>query len=109
MPLLPAEPCLYPEDLFSDGSGPRQGDRWWVLHTRPRTEKALARRLFAYKHHFYLPLRQQRWKSNGRSFQSHLPLFSGYVFLRGDEQARLRALETNLVAQVLHVPDSGEL
>ena len=40
---------------------------------------------------------------------SHLPLFPGYLFLRGDSQARLQALETNLVANCLTVSDQVRL
>jgi transcriptional antiterminator RfaH len=40
---------------------------------------------------------------------SYLPLFPGYVFLLGDAQVRLGALETNLVAQVIPVVDQCQL
>jgi len=40
---------------------------------------------------------------------SYLPLFPGYVFLHGDGGARLAALETNLVAQVIPVVDQRQL
>ncbi len=43
MPLLPAEPYLYPENLFAESEAPSDGF-WWVLHTRPRAEKALRAR-----------------------------------------------------------------
>ena len=36
---------------------------------------------------------------------SYLPLFPGYVFLQGNGEVRLAALETNLVAHVLPVVD----
>jgi transcription antitermination factor NusG len=38
-----------------------------------------------------------------------MPLFPGYVFLHGDENARLAALRTNLVVNVLPVPDQRRL
>jgi transcriptional antiterminator RfaH len=110
MPLLPLEPFLFPEDLLS---GPAHGgagdDCWWVLHTRPRAEKALARQMLARSLGFFLPLYQKRWRSGGRLLSSHLPLFPGYVFLRGNPEARVRALETNLVARVLPVADQLSL
>lgn len=90
-------------------SGPDEVQRWWCLHTRPRSEKSLARKCLARRLSFFLPLYQRRWKNQGRSFQSYMPLFPGYVFLHGDSEARLAALETNLVAQVLNVPDPGQL
>jgi transcription antitermination factor NusG len=110
MPLLSLEPNVFPEDLLENARYSLDGaERWWVLHTRPRTEKCLARRFFACKLPFYLPLRQRRWKCKGRVFKSHMPLFPGYVFLHGDGEVRAKALETNLVAQALHVPDPSQL
>jgi transcriptional antiterminator RfaH len=110
MPLLPPEPFLFPEDLLSRAiPGLEEGSRWWVLHTRPRSEKGLARRLLARSTAFFLPLHQRQWKSRGRLFRSQLPLFPGYLFLHGDTQARLAALETNLVATCLPVTDQHQL
>ena len=83
--------------------------RWWVLHTRPRAEKALARRFLHYRLPFYLPLYERQIRSAGRLLRSYLPLFPGYVFLNGDDQGRLQAVQTNLVARVLPVEDQLQL
>lgn len=104
MPLLPSEPFLYPDDLLAEPDGPGAGP-WWVLHARPRAEKALARKFLGAGLDFFLPLCHKQWRNRGRLFTSYLPLFPGYLFLRGDGEARLRALETNQVAHVLPVPD----
>jgi transcriptional antiterminator RfaH len=110
MPLLPLEPFLYPEGLFTKPPSAGEGFLpWWVLHTKPRTEKALARRCLSRGVSFFLPQYQREWRSKGRLLRSHLPLFPGYLFLRGDEGARLQALETNLVARWLPVPDQERL
>lgn len=110
MPILPSEPSVFPGDLFSDSERvPEEGQRWMVLHTRPRAEKALARRCLARSLSFFLPLFEKRWRCRGRLLQSQLPLFPGYVFLLGDAQARLDALQTNLVAQCLPVEDQDRL
>jgi transcriptional antiterminator RfaH len=109
MPLLPLEPFLYPDTLLAE-AGPLPGPgRWWVLHTRPRAEKALARRFLSREVPFFLPLYKHSRRSRGRTLTSHVPLFPGYVFLHGDGGERLLALETNLVAQVLPVPDQSQL
>jgi transcriptional antiterminator RfaH len=108
MPLLGLEPSVYPDDLL-DGAAPGHGDSWWVLHTRPRAEKALARGLYRLKQTFFLPLYKKQWRGNGRLVTSHLPLFPAYVFLRGDGDARLAALQTNHVARTLDVLDGGAL
>jgi transcriptional antiterminator RfaH len=110
MPLLPLEPFLYPDDLLDQPpAADPAADPWWVLHTRPRAEKALARKLLGGQLDFFLPLYKKQWRSRGRLLSSHVPLFPGYVFLRGDGDVRLKALETNQVANVLPVPDRVRL
>jgi transcription antitermination factor NusG len=110
MPILPLEPFIYPDNLLiADAESTPGEERWWVLHTRPRAEKALARRLLSRTRPFFLPLFQKQWRSNGRSFRAHHPLFAGYVFLFGDTHDRLQALETNMVARVLPVEDQAEM
>src|SRR4051794_29535557 len=106
MPLLEAEPAMFPDTLFADPAVPGPGNgRWWVLYTRARMEKALARQLWGRGGPFYLPLHRHTWKANGRVRSSYLPLFTGYVFLHGDEDARAAALETNLLCATLAVAD----
>jgi transcription antitermination factor NusG len=110
MPYLPLEPFVWPNSLFEQAAPPPDQDgRWWVLRTRPRAEKALARHLLARDLRFFLPQYQKRSRSNGRNFDSFHPLFAGYMFLHGDGNDRLRALETNQIAQVLQVDDQVQL
>lgn len=110
MPILPLEPYVFPTGLMDDAqSASELGARWWALHTKPRAEKALARRLLRSEVGFFLPLYEKRWIQRGRRHCSHLPLFPGYLFLWGDGDARLASLATNLVAQVLPVPDQARL
>jgi transcription antitermination factor NusG len=103
MPLLPAEPFHYPANLFLDADA--KDDNWWVLHTRPRAEKSIARSLLASGCSFFLPVYEQTRKVKNRVQTSHLPLFSGYLFLRGSDETRGVALETNQVANCLPVVD----
>jgi transcriptional antiterminator RfaH len=115
MPLLPLEPYLFPSEIFdpfaADGNAGEDdaAKRWIVLHCRPRAEKSLARQLLARQVPFFLPLFQKQWRSNGRLQSSYLPLFPGYVFLHGDNAARVEALTTNLVVNVLPVADQPRL
>lgn len=110
MPLLEAEPRAFPDTMFSAPESLAElGGCWWVLYTRSRMEKALARKLRAREIPFYLPQYEQTWKSAGRKRTSFLPLFPGYVFLFGDEYARLAALETNLLCTTFRVPDQQRL
>jgi len=56
MPILPREPDLLPEELFDGFYRPESGERlWWVMHTRPRQDKSLARELWRRRIPFYLP------------------------------------------------------
>lgn len=90
---------------------PHLTERWWVAHTKPRNEKALALDLRALGVFAYLPLshRVTRNRKSGRTSRSIVPVFAGYVFFNaGDEQRRL-ALTTNRIAGTLIVPNQGEL
>ena len=109
MPILPLEPFVFPDDLFARPAVPPEAGAWWVLHVRPRAEKALARQLRNDRTAFFLPLGKKRSCIRGRTFTAHVPLFPGYVFLLGDDRARVEALRTKLVVRSLPVPDQAEL
>jgi transcription termination/antitermination protein NusG len=110
MPLLPLEPFLFPDDLLSQPLSLEQNSvAWWVLHTRPRAEKSLARRLLQRRTPFFLPLCKKQWRNRGRLHCSYVPLFPGYVFLQGEKQTVFKTLDTNLVARILTVGDQGQL
>lgn len=110
MPVLPLEPFLFPDDLFTTPL--REDDtasRWWVLHTKPRAEKTLARRFRQRGASFFLPLYNRQWRNRGRLFSSYLPLFSGYLFLHGEGARALDPQESRMVAQCLSAPAQEEL
>jgi hypothetical protein len=110
MPVLPLEPFVFPNELFTASSdAPSENDRWWALYTRPRAEKTLARRLLARNVNFFLPLYKRQYRCSGRLIKGYLPLFQGYLFLRGDDRARIHALETNLVVRSICVEDQNQL
>ena len=83
--------------------------RWWVLHTKARNEKALAGELFRSGLQTFLPLVEGRRTTRGRATPVRIPLFPGYVFLCGGHEARLAALRTNRIANVLEVADQDRL
>src|SRR5687768_10614286 len=109
MPLLAPETMLFPSDILDQAAERDSGARWWVIHTRPRAEKSLARKLLALELAFYLPTWCQSWLTNGRRFKSYLPLFPGYVFLHVRPNDRATVLATGAVANFLPVPDQHEL
>jgi transcriptional antiterminator RfaH len=108
MPILAAEPSLYPDGLFDAGAADLTGS-WWVLHTRPRQEKALARHLHDSAIGYYLPLLRKRTKIRGKLVPVHLPLFAGYLFLHASAEQLLHALGTRRVARHLEVTDQDRL
>jgi len=101
---------LFPENLFSgfESSAPISS-KWVVLYTRARAEKALARSLYRRQHAFFLPLYEKRVQVAGRLRRAHLPIFPGYVFLYGDAQERMAALETNCVSRCIAVEAQQQL
>jgi len=110
MPVLQAESELYPEDLFGADNQPNLSGRvWWVLHTKPRQEKSLARDLVAQQLPFYLPVVGQRSLVRGRVLTSHIPLFPGYLFLLAEGNERIEALTTHRVVRSIPVTDQTEL
>jgi transcriptional antiterminator RfaH len=110
MPVLPAEPNIFPEALLTEEHRQQDSGRaWWVLHTRPRQEKSLARQLHQWHIPFYLPLTKHRWRLRGRTMCSHVPLFAGYVFLWADPQERLASLVPGRVVRPLEVVDQDRL
>ncbi|HUN80096.1 MAG TPA: transcription termination/antitermination NusG family protein [Phycisphaerae bacterium] len=84
---------------------------WWVAHTKPRTEKALARELQTMGLTWYLPLRRRETRSRrtGRKSRSIMPVFSSYLFFNATDEEKYRALRTNRIAQVLAPPNQDRL
>jgi transcriptional antiterminator RfaH len=107
MPILPVEPNLFPTDLFETPA--TEGRVWWVLHTKPRQEKSLARDLLLAEIPFYLPLLERKVLVRGKFLQSYIPLFTSYVFLLADQEERVSALATKRVVQSLDVKGQAEL
>jgi len=109
MPILAEEPSLYPETLLDELVREPSPRLWWVLYTRARQEKALARDLLAYQIPFYLPLVKKTAVRRGRKTTSYIPLFASYVFLFSSDQERIRSLTTNRVSRVLATNDPDRL
>ena len=111
MPILPAEPQLYPPDLWQGEVGGIEPERpWWCLHTKTRQEKATARYLNSRGLTFYLPqVVQESHTPGGRKIRSLQPLFGGYVFFQGDDGQRVEALKSDRLNRVLEVADQEGL
>jgi transcription antitermination factor NusG len=110
MPTLKRETAILPTNLLADDWQPvEEGGMWWVIHTSPRSEKALARQLCRHGIPFYLPLYEKTAKRQRRLVRSYLPLFPGYMFIVASEQQRSTAIHTNLVVNCLEVRDQQRL
>lgn len=85
--------------------------KWYVAHTRSRNEKMLARELGRMEIFNYLPLTPHETRSpvTRRISRSTVPVFPGYLFFKGTEEQRYRALTTNRIAHVLDVPNQNQL
>ncbi len=106
MPLLKRGPEIHPPALLD---ADQNFAPWFVAYTRGRQEKALARHLLPLGVPFYLPLSEKVTRRPGRTLTSYLPLFPGYVFLRGGPVERIAALRSNLIVRVLEVADQSLL
>jgi transcription antitermination factor NusG len=94
-------PALLPLEEF-------QG-RWWVSHTKPRQEKALAWDLHRLDLGYFLPMYDITRQSRGRKWVAKLVLFPGYLFLCCDEDGRVKALQTGRIAGMIEVVNQKQL
>jgi transcriptional antiterminator RfaH len=115
MPILAEQPSLFPENLL-DGptdaeplDGPASERVWWVIYTKSRQEKSLARDLLGYRIPFYLPQVPREHLIRGRRVRAHVPVYPGYLFLFGTPDERVGALTTNRVSRILSVPTQEQL
>lgn len=113
MPILAQEPNLYPDSLLetptpADGVKPL-ADPWWAAYTKPRQEKAVARELWDRKIAFYLPLVRRTAVYNRHHITAFTPLFPGYVFVCGWEDARAFTLGTGRILRILPVDEPEQL
>ena len=109
MPILPAEPNVFPEDLLGGSVELAADSAWRVAYTKPRNEKALARDLVVRHVPFYLPLVPKQLRSRGRILKSLVPLFAGYVFICATEEQRVESLKTNRISRIIDVDDQAVL
>jgi transcription antitermination factor NusG len=80
---------------------------WWALYSRHQHEKQVAERLQAKGYETFLPVYEsvRRWKDRRKVIT--LPLFPGYVFVRGMLDRRLGILSTPGVHMILSLGDAA--
>ena len=74
---------------------------WWALYTRHQHEKTVADQLSAKGFEVFLPVYDslRRWKDRQKVLS--LPLFPGYVFVRGNQERRIHVVSTPGVFTIL--------
>ena len=109
MPILDRETTQFPENLLAELAETDEERKWFAVYTKARQEKAFVRQLEGLEVPFYLPLIPKDNLIRGRRVRSHIPLFTGYVFLFGTDEERVKGLTTNRVSSVLDVKDPQQL
>jgi transcriptional antiterminator RfaH len=108
MPILAAEPSVFPRDLLDNPPDSECDRRWWAVYTKSRQEKSLSRQLHALEVPYYLPLVPKVSLIGGRRVKSLLPLFGSYVFVYANDEERVQALATDRIAHLFAAPDSAQ-
>jgi transcription antitermination factor NusG len=81
---------------------PRKTPAWWALYTRHQHEKVVAGLLMTKGFEVFLPLYEstRHWKDRNKVLS--LPLFPGYVFVKGGLDRRLQVVTTPGVHMILY-------
>ena len=112
MPILKEEPNMYPDSLLDPDieEAALSSDRhWWMLLTKARQEKTVARILWERKYPFYLPLLRREAIYNRHRVTATSPLFANYIFLYGSDDERVFALATKRVKEACKMADFQEV
>ena len=67
--------------------------KWFVLQAKPRTEALVYKQIFGKGIKAFLPQVEKVRIWSDRKKKVSVPLFPGYVFVYGDEEERIRAIE----------------
>ena len=83
--------------------------KWFLLHTRSRQEKAVSETLSAKSIIHFLALVEVTRDYGGRKTAVQLPLFPGYLFLKGTNDELYEADRTKRIANVISVADQEKI
>ena len=92
-------------DVFSD----HVSGLWFLLRTRSRQEKIIANDLAARGVSHYLPLMTSTRYYGNRKARVELPLFPGYVFLRGAADDAFAADRAGRLAQIIPIRNQSRV
>ena len=112
MPSLPEEPTAYPDGLFkSNGDVVEDASArtWWVMRTKPKQEKAVAREHLSRSLPFFLPTTKRLRVGRRGEQASYHPLFPGYIFSYVTDEERFEINRTGRLVTFVSVPDQTKL
>lgn len=85
----------------SNGHVDYDSSAWWAIYTRHRHEKSVAEILARKNFEVFLPVYEAIRRWSDRKMRITLPLFPGYVFVRGGLHRRLDVVSTPGVHMIL--------
>ena len=105
--ISPISPLITPvlEAPVVDVFAPDCRGSWFLLRTRSRHEKIVANELRSRGVPYFLPLTTAMRFYGHRKARVELPLFPGYVFLRGAREDAFAIDRTGRVAQIIDIVD----
>lgn len=98
---------VFPQNILDDLSSSEH--RWRIAHTKSRKEKILAQFLVRHNIAYYLPMLCRRQPSLNRVRYSYVPLFTGYVFLKTNNNGRYAAMTSDYIAKIIEVTEQDKL
>jgi len=96
-------------DLLGEIEAGRNGEKWWVIHTKPRCEKKLAEYSLKKGINYYLPITESKKIYKYRQVIFTKPLFPGYFFARCSSSEKRELQISGYTAYFLKVPNEEEL
>ena len=83
--------------------------QWWLVHTKSRNEKALAKDLSKIGIDYFLPIVCRKRRYGHRITDVQIPLFPSYLFMCGGEDERYATLMTHRAASVINIVDQNRI
>ena len=96
-------------ELFGDLEIATAGNKWFVVHTRPRCEKKLAKFSLKNETNYYLPQIDSIRIYKNRKVKFEKPMFPGYMFVKCTFKERRELIITGYVANFIKVINDKEL
>jgi transcription antitermination factor NusG len=97
------------EELFGNLEPATDDRKWFVIRTKPRREKKLAKCSFKSNINYFLPLKDSERVYQYRKVMFTKPLFPGYVFVKCNSDEHRTLVLTGHTAHFLSVPNEKEL